>query len=313
MALEISNGAAVPGPDVASCDLAMAWTTEDDAGFVELLDTACRARTLSLLQITPVNLARICQELVSGQLSFRAFFDRASDEDRTFLPIVEWARVHSVYRINPYELARRTWDKAAMHTATSEQVPTPYTLFVPSYHDSPELPDLDLSRLGPSFTIKPAHGGGGWGVVVVATTVDRIVQARQESPDDMYMLQERVVPTKIGTRTAWFRILYAAGQVYPCWWNFDTRQYRPVTVAEEVHYRLTPLRELTKALAGLCALELFSTEIAVDNQNRFVVVDYVNDPVDLTLASSKPDGVPDDLVGFIAEDLADLVAQHRTS
>jgi hypothetical protein len=164
--------------------------------------------------------------------------------------------------------------------------------------------------LGPTFVIKPAHGGGGQGVVTLATTVEQITQARREQPDDMYMLQSRVVPARRGGRPAWFRTIYVDGKVYPSWWEFDSRCYTPVSVAQEAHYGLEPLTQITGTLAAICELQLFSTEIAIDQDNQFVVVDYVNDPIDLTLASKKTDGVPDEIVAFIADDLAGLVARH---
>ena len=42
----------------------------------------------------------------------------------------------------------------------------------------------------------------------------------------------------------------------------------------------------------------------------FVIVDYVNDVLDLRLQSKTPDGVPDDIVHDIAEQLTLLVKNH---
>ncbi len=312
MEMEANQGSVLAREDGDPYDLCLLWTTEHDAGFVELLDTACRARGLSLLQITPVNLERSCEELAAGRLAFRALLDRASDEDRAFLPVVDWALRHDVYRINPLEQARRSWDKAGMHTAVSERLPTPVTFYLPPYSSDPELPELDLGRLGPTFVIKPAHGGGGQGVVTLANSIEQVTQARQEQPDDMYMLQSRVVPCRLAGRPAWFRAIYADGKVYPSWWDFDSRSYVPVTVAQEAHFGLEPIRQITNTLAAICELQLFSTEIAIDLDNQFIVVDYVNDPIDLTLASKQTDGVPDDIVVFIADDLASLVVRQTT-
>jgi hypothetical protein len=56
----------------------------------------------------------------------------------------------------------------------------------------------------------------------------------------------------------------------------------------------------------MCKLQLFSTEIALAVEGTFQVVDYVNDPLDLRLQSDTPEGVPDDIVRFIAEKLTAL-------
>ena len=56
-------------------------------------------------------------------------------------------------------------------------------------------------------------------------------------------------------------------------------------------------------IAGICGLNLFSTEIAYTADGDFVVVDYVNDPIDLSIQSNTRDAVPDDIVRDITERL----------
>jgi hypothetical protein len=112
---------------------------------------------------------------------------------------------------------------------------------------------------------------------------------------------------------AWFRIIYCAGNVYPCWWDNDTHVYTHVTSGEETYYQLSLLRHMTSSIAALCGLTLFSTEIAVTSDNRFIVVDYVNDPIDLRLQSKAFDGVPDHIVKGIAEGLVRFILPHLTS
>ena len=83
-------------------DLCIAWNWPYDADFVGLLERACGERGLSVLQIRPENLDAIYQALLAGELSFRVFTNRAADTDPQFLKIVDWARIHGVYRINPH-------------------------------------------------------------------------------------------------------------------------------------------------------------------------------------------------------------------
>ena len=294
-------------------DFCLAWNWEHDADFVMLLDTTCQSQGLSLLQITPDNLVDVLWSLTHDQITFRAFLDRASDADARFAPLVEWAREHGVYRINPQEQAARTWDKATMHLALiGAGLYTPYGIILPSYREQAVLPPMDLSPLGPKFTIKPAHGGGGAGVVMEATSLSQVLVARQEFPTDQYLLQAHVIPTQLGSRPAWFRVLHCAGRVYPCWWDTGTHVYTPVTLDEEVHYSLTPLRHVVTSIACICRLDLFSTEIALTPDGLFVVVDYVNDQLDLRLQSKTFDGVPDHIVRDVAERLVALVAAHLT-
>jgi hypothetical protein len=86
-----------------------------------------------------------------------------------------------------------------------------------------------------------------------------------------------------------------------------------VTDADKEFHGLNPLVEITHAIAELCGLDLFSTEIALVSEDRFVVVDYVNDQIDLRLQSNAAEGVPDDIVKSIAQRLVNHVAEHSSS
>jgi hypothetical protein len=299
---------------MTSYDLCLLWNWVHDADFVALLDTACRSRELSLLQITPDNLTDMLQSLLDHQIAFQAFLDRATDTDARFIPAVQWARDHGVYCINPHEQACHTWDKAAMHRALVKAgLHAPATIVLPPHEEQPTPRPIDLSSLGGSFTIKPAHGGGGAGVVTQATSLSQVLSARQEFSADKYLLQAHIVPVQLDSRPAWFRVIYCTGQVHPCWWDTTTHIYAPVTDADETHYGLAPLRQTTAAIARVAQLELFSTEIALTSDGNFVVVDYVNDQLDLRLQSKAADGVPDDIVRDVAERLTARVAAHLSS
>jgi hypothetical protein len=119
------------------------------------------------------------------------------------------------------------------------------------------------------------------------------------------------VPTQLGERPAWFRVIYCAGKIYPCWWHIQTHLYAPVTRDEESTYALHPLSEITQKIALLSELDLFSTEIALMPDGKFVVVDYVNDQIDLRLQSKTPDGVPDQIVQALVEELVAFTAKPR--
>lgn len=292
-------------------DLCVAWIAEQDALFVRLLEDACRGRGLSILQVRPPSRDRTVAELAAGELAFAALLDRASDEDLDFLPIVAWAGEHGALNLNPYARARRAADKSLTHGDLLGALSTPQTIVVPPYVECPELPDLDLDPFGPAIIMKPAHGGGGDGVVVVGAAAEPVQAARQQFPEDSYLLQTHVVPAQLGGRPAWFRIIYAAGRIYPFWWDPLTHAYAAVTVAEADHFGLRPLQAMTRRIAEICGLCLFSTEIAWRDDCGFQVVDYVNDPIDLTPQSVMPSGVPDRILGFIAENLADWVASRR--
>ncbi len=292
-------------------DLCIAWNWAYDADFVSLLEQSCASRGLTLLQIKPDNLPQMLNMLVEGEIHCRVFFDRASDVDTQFLPLIQWTREDAVLSINPYERASHTWDKAEMHSLlVVEGLSVPPTIILPPHIEYPELPEIDLGELGEQFTIKPAHGSGGIGVMINATSWDQVITVRQEHATDYYLLQAHITPVQLDNRPAWFRVIYCNGQVFPCWWDPVTHVYSPVTDAEKLCHQLDPLDEITLAIASLCGLDLFSTEIGLTADRQFMVVDYVNDQIDLRLQSTTSEGVPDEIVKAIAQQLSSHVASY---
>lgn len=288
-------------------DLCIAWNWEYDADFVRVLDSACATRGLTLLDASAHNRDEVLSRLAEREVGFRALFDRASEADPAYLPLVDIARSLGARRLNPRELADRSYDKAAIHHAfVDDGIPTPQTIILPAFHAQPDLPSIDLGLLGIPFAVKPAFGGGGEGVITDVCTMEQVQTARLQFPEQQYLLQEHVTPRIVDGLPAWFRIIYGIGQIHSCFWDVKTHIYTPLTAEAETRLGLGSLCEVTKRIASVCRLDLFSTEIALTGDNRLLVVDYVNDPIDLRLQSHALDGVPD----FIVEDIAARIAEE---
>jgi len=73
-----------------------------------------------------------------------------------------------------------------------------------------------------------------------------------------------------------------------------------------MQFELIPLRQVTEKIAGVCKLDWFSTEIAFTQDDKFVVVDYVNDSIDTRIQSKAIDGVPDEVMKQITIKLVEL-------
>ena len=289
-------------------DLCLTWYWQYDDDFVRYLEQECVSRGLTLWQITPRTILDSITSIHSGQSSFRTLLDRASDDLR-FEPVRRFARDHQLRRINPLELSHWAEDKATMHLELIQAgVETPYTILIAPFVDQPLLAALDLTPLGGKFVLKPAVGGGGEGVMLNASTLDDVRCARLEFPDQKYLAQAHIEPRLLAGRKAWFRIFYVGGDCIPCWWNPSTHIYQVLTPAEETQFQLFPLRRVTERIARVCRLDWFSTEIAFTNDDKFVVVDYVNDSIDTRIQSKAMDGVPDDVMRQITNKLVGLAA-----
>ncbi|HSK89289.1 MAG TPA: hypothetical protein VK880_13080, partial [Anaerolineales bacterium] len=288
-------------------DLCLPWYWEYDLDFVQMNERACEEQGLSFWQITPNDLLESITALYNGEKTFRTILDR-SQYDTRFEPIHRWSRQHNVRRINPAEVSAWSEDKATMHLELiSAGIYTPYTILLSPFIEQPVLKDLDLTPLGDQFVIKPSNGGGGEGVILGAFSIDQIRRARMEFPDQKYLIQETVTSRTIQGQPAWFRIFYANGRTFPCWWHPLTHVFSMVTPQEENKYELSSLHEITRRIASICKLDWFSTEIALTLE-AFVVVDYVNDGIDTRVQSKAVDGVPDEVMQGVARQLA-LIAK----
>jgi hypothetical protein len=293
-------------------DLCLPWYWEYDIDFVQMVEQACNEMGLTLWQITPDNLLESINSLYKGEDSFWAILDR-SQYDHRFEPIHRWSLEYHALRINPAEVSKWSEDKATMHLELiTAGVHTPFTILLPPFIEQPVIPDLDLTPLGSQFVIKPSNEGGSSGVILGAFSMDQILRARMEFPEQKYLIQETVTPRTIHGQPAWFRVFYAVGKTFPCWWHPLSHVFSLVSPQDENRYELTPLRDITQKIASLCRLDWFSTEIALTLEN-FVVVDYVNDGIDTRIQSKAVDGVPDEVMQGIANELVRKVSHVKAS
>ncbi|MFA4838345.1 MAG: hypothetical protein WC703_02575 [Candidatus Neomarinimicrobiota bacterium] len=285
-------------------DLCIAWTWSFDSDFIRIVQNACTEEPLNLLSVNLENIDEILLLVHRNEIACRIFLDRASDADERFVELNDWAKLCRALRINPLEHAKRAWNKATMHLDfISAGLYAPHTVILSPIKSEPELPVIDFTALGRPFIIKPAHGGGGDGVITEAGSESQIQSARMQFPGDHYLLQQKIVPIRIGNHAAWFRVIYFNGQTFVFWWATDSHIYTAVSAEDEAQNGLSHLREIARKISRICQLDLFSTEVALTAGEKFVVVDYINDPIDLRLKSKSPDGVPDDVVQKIVGEL----------
>ena len=290
-------------------DLCLPWYWEYDIDFVQMVEQACNKHGLTFWQIVPDNLLESINSLYKGENSFGAILDR-SQYDPRFEPIHRWSREYHVLRINPAEVSQWSEDKATMHLELmTAGVNTPHTILLAPFLEQPVLPPLDLAPLGHQFVIKPSNEGGGEGVILGAFSIEQVMRARMQFPEQKYLLQSTVTPRTIQGRPAWFRVFYAVGKTYPCWWHPLTHVYAQVTPSEENRYELSPLHGITRSIASICKLDWFTTEIALTLEN-FVVVDYVNDEIDTRVQSKAVDGAPDEVLCSVAQQLVTIAREN---
>ena len=247
--------------------LGVAWNWEYDADFVAGVERACTDRGLSTYRVDPANIQETLLRLKDAEIGFCTFLDRASGDDESFEPLARILLKSSTFILNAYEHVDHAKDKATMHLEfITNGLHVPFTIIVSPYNKKKEL-ELSLSELamlGRSFIIKPANTtGGGIGVVRGAESLKDVIETRQHHKNDKYLLQETVKPKFIGGNKAWFRVLYAFGEILPCWWDDATHVYRRVAKGEEEQFGLGALCDVMKTIQRVCMLDFFSSEIAL--------------------------------------------------
>jgi hypothetical protein len=285
-----------------SCEnhFGIAWNWHDDQDFITLLDRSCLHAGLSCYLVGPHNLQQTYLEVQNGERHFRFFLDRASDDDDRFLQLNQLLQSRGTRFLNAHHHSRRSVDKANIHTELlARGLQLPLTIILPPYDTEPDFDPRLIEPLATPFVVKPARGGGGFGVIVGATRPDEVIQTRARYRNQRFLLQQRILPQIIAGRRAWFRVYHVCGEIIPCWWDDATHRYAVVTPADQRLVNVEELRRIVGVVAEVCQLDFFSTEIALDRDGRYFVVDYVNDPCDMRPQSKHFDGVPDTVIRMI--------------
>lgn len=281
-------------------DLAISYVWQFDKKFVELIEKRFQKAGLKTYVIEKFNLYETAGLLRTKRLSFKAYLDRASDEDHNFDSITKILKRRKCHLINPHDKIRKVTDKAYMHKKLEKKnLRLPKTFILPPYDcdDEINLSGTELEQLGKQFVVKPSiFSGGGEGVVKNASSVEQIQEARMQSHTEKYLIQEKILPRTLDGKRAWFRIFWAFDKVIPCWWNDHTHIYQRLTKEQIKKYHLLQLIRITSRLARLTFLDYFSTEIALTKKHKFILIDYINDQCDMRLKSNHTNGVPDRVV-----------------
>jgi len=294
-------------------DLGIAWNWEYDADFVFQINNLCLELGLKPYLIHPFNLDETIKLLRKGAIEFRAFFDRASDTDNNFSRLVCLLQQKGIFFVNHPERIKWINNKILIHMEFMlNKIPVPAT-FIHYPSDDTQTIRNKINRIDTPFVMKPAHyvDRGDVEVLVNATSVEEIIQWQNQYRDFIFLVQKQIMPVTLDKNPAWFRIFYIFGQIIPCWWHPSTHIYEIVTKDEISKFGLKQLFTLTKKIVKIYKLGFFSTEIALEKNRRFVVVDYINDQCDMRKKSKDVDGVCDETIDLIVRRLVEGIKKLK--
>ena len=282
-------------------DLGLAYVWEYDDGFLELIERTLQNAGVSTYVLSYHNIHEVKEKIVNRKLAFNFYLDRAWDVDDDFEALGQIINRRKTVIFNPYKKVLHAIDKASMHLEfMTSGLDVPYSIIVPPHSEieNIKLTIEELEILGRPFIIKPCNTtGGGVGVVTGAESLREVLDERLTNTDDKYILQEKIYPKMLNGKRAWFRSFWAFGKPVPVWWDDQTHLYDELKREEIESYGLKKLFDITRKIAKVTGLDFFSTEIVFTNDDKFVVIDYVNDQCDMRLKSKHHDGVPDS-VGY---------------
>lgn len=284
-------------------DLALSYKWEYDDHFIIDIENIFQANGLTSFVINKNNVFEVTELLKSNNLRFKAYLDRASDEDEDFNEIADILTAKGIYIINHYKYIDDAIDKSIMHIKLQDtEINTPKTIIIPPYDDFPDfkINEKEMEKIGVPFIIKPAYySGAGHGVEKNACNNEDILNARKINPDDNYLIQERIIPKIIDGKRCWFRLFWAFGDIYITYWDDLTHIYTEIKNTEKAFSYIPVLENIVGRIAGITKLDFFSTEVALTDNGRFYIIDYVNDQCDMRKKSMHHDGVPDAVVDNI--------------
>lgn len=300
---------------MSTFDLAIAYDWEFDVELVSVLENLFHQSGLTTFVITENNVSEITEKVKNRLLNFRTYLDRASDVNDKFLELAKILTKRKTRIFNPYKKVEHAIDKATMHLEfITAGINVPYSIIIPPHSQSEDIfvSLNDLQILGRPFIIKPCNTtGGGMGVVTGAESLKEVLTARSKHSEDKYLIQENIHPMLLDNKRAWFRCYWAFGKPVCAWWDDITHIYTTLLATEIEKFNLKKLFQITKTIQNLTQLDFFSTEIALTTKNIFVVIDYVNDQCDMRLKSLHADGVPDEIVLKILNNLRVSVNKEK--
>jgi hypothetical protein len=288
-------------------DLGIAWDREQDNDFVEGLNNYALKEGLKPYLLHVYNFYASLKDISEGDIYFRLFLNRTSEDDRVFSGLPDFLKRKGITFINHPERTRESVDKFKMHLRfNSHDIPVPKTVLISPQEDRKTL-EFKIKYISKPFALKPANGSCGDGVILDAQSLDDVIKLKEQYGDIKYIAQEKINPVNLENRPAWFRVFYCCGKVIPCWWHPETHVYDELTIKQVYALGLYDIWYMTRRISQVCKLDFFSSKIAMKNDGKLVVVDYVNDQPDMRKKSKFNDGVPDEIVNKAIENIISFV------
>jgi len=290
-------------------DLGIVWDSEFDNEFVNDLNERALKEGIKPYLIHAYNFFSSLKDITDGQLTFRYFFDRSSDDSSTFGGLADFLKKKDIHFINHPDNVKNSIDKSKIHSLfISYGLPIPKTVFIKPKEEKQAL-EAKIQHLSVPCVFKSAFGSCSEGTVLTINSLDGALRLMEQEKDKSYFAQEQVSPINLENKPAWFKVLYCLGEIVACRWHPAAKEYEALTSKQIYSLGLHEVWPIVKKIRQACELDFFSTDIAMKEKEKFLVVDYVNDRPDMRKKSKFKDGLPDEMVDKIIGNIIDFVKQ----
>jgi hypothetical protein len=273
--------------------------------FAHRMRELCGQLNLTFFVADNVWVSDFMQKLQQKEIAVRVLLDLSNSQtnpEDPHLMLAKEAKQQGAYVIDDPDITSVVAHKAMFHqTMLENRILVPETIIV-SHEElgNFKITDDIKARVGVPFVVKPAWGDCGRGVIVEGSSQYDLLKSAEQVPDSSaFLVQRRLNPKWLGNHKGWFRIFHIISEVIPCWWNPSNGEYHLVTPAQRRYHRLDPLIRIMRDIARVSKMRFFTSEICLDEDGYFYVVDYVNADPDMNPRSYFTDGVPDEIVRHI--------------
>jgi len=290
-------------------DLGIAWNRSQDNDFVYEINDAVLKEGLSPYLLHSYNFYSSLKDVSEDKISFRFFIDRTRGHNSVFTKLADFLNKKDIVFINHPVMAKRSIDKSAMLLDFINQgIRVPLSVIINPQDDEQTL-TLKTKNLYKPFVLKPAEGTVAESLLLDTISINDIQKLKGRYGDIAYLAQEKILPIDLENRPARFKVFYCLGKVIPCWWDPQTAIYDIVTLRQVYKFALSGIWPLTKSINRICKLAFFSTEVVMKDDKNFVVVDYVDVYPDMRKKSKFTNGLPDEAVKNIIDNIVSFVKE----
>ncbi len=273
--------------------------------FAHRMRELCGQLNHTFFRADEVWVTEFLQKLQEKDISVRVLLDLSNNQtnpEDPFLMLATEAKRQGAYVIDDPAITSVVAHKALFHQIMLENnILVPETVIV----ERKDLQDFKITddikaRVGVPFVVKPAWGDSSLGVLMEGNSHYDLLKSAEEAPNSSaFLVQRRLNSKPLGSHNGWFRMFHIIDEVIPCWWNPSNGEYQMVTPAQLRYHRLAPLGRIMRDIARVSKMKFFTSEICLEEDGNFYVVDYVNADPDMNPRSYFADGVPDELVRHI--------------